>query len=85
LQEKERLLDEHKTTLLSELEQAMSGQGAGPVAQIREDLRKLEADRLALQRELRQVSPAYAEVQYPQPTSISGLPLRAGEVLVEFK
>ncbi|MBZ5521329.1 MAG: CHAT domain-containing protein [Acidobacteriia bacterium] len=85
LQEKERALTARQVALQSELQQSMSGQGSRLAKQVQDDLKHLASELAALQKELRDVSPAYAEARYPRPVAIADIPLRPGELLVEFK
>src|SRR5258708_2016233 len=85
LQERERELLGRHSLLQSELAETMSGQGLRKPKPVQNDLQRTSGDLAALQKELREVSPAYAEARYPQPVSLSGLPLYDGETMVEFK
>jgi CHAT domain-containing protein len=85
LQEKERNILARQESLHSELSQlAPSGSGR-TVKQIQADLQKVDLEDSLLRDQLRQSSPAYAEIRYPRPVAIGDLRLRPGEVLIEFK
>jgi len=85
LQEKERKLLAKQESLQSEMERSMSGRGERSTKAVRNDLEVLSKELRALQQEIRQANPAYAEASYPQPVSILGMPVRPGETLIEFK
>jgi len=85
LQEKERNLAVRQGALQAELEQSLSGRGTRPAKQVQEELKREAEEQAALENELRAANPAYAEARYPRPVAISDLPLRRGELFVEFK
>jgi CHAT domain-containing protein/tetratricopeptide (TPR) repeat protein len=85
LQEKERLLSSRQDELRAELEKAQSGQGARSLKQVQEDQKHLADELDQFAKELRQGNPSYAEACFPQITGIATLPLRPGEVFLEFK
>ena len=85
LRQREEALSTRQHALQSELAQSVSGQGQKTGKEIREELRSTTSEQLSLEKELRQTSPAYAEARYPQPVSISSLPLHADETFIEFK
>jgi CHAT domain-containing protein len=85
LRQREEALSTRHHALQSELAQSVSGQGQKTEKDIREELRSTISEQLSLEKELRQASPAYAEARYPQPVSISSLPLHADETFIEFK
>jgi CHAT domain-containing protein len=84
-QESERDILARQTSLRSELSQLTSGGEGRTVKQIQADLKQVAAEESLLQDKLRQSSPAYAEIRYPNPVVMEDLPLRPGEVLIEFK
>lgn len=84
LQEEERTLDERRSSLESELNQPPSGERRTR-QQIGAELEKLATEEKSFQAKLRKSSPRYADLRYPGRMKISDLPLRPGEVLVEFK
>lgn len=84
LQEEERVLDERRATLESELSQQSAAVGRSK-EQIDAELGKLAGEEKAFQQKLRISFPVYAGLRYPRRMAISDLPLRPGEVLVEFK
>jgi len=81
LQERERELSVRNDSLQSELQQ----EDHRSAARIGQDIRKVQDEQSALQEEIRQASPAYAAVRYPQPVTLKDLPLHPDELLVEFK
>lgn len=81
LQERERELSARSDSLQSEFQQDKHRSAA----RIEQDIRKVQDERTALQQEIRQASPAYAGIRYPQPVAIKDLPLHLDELLVEFK
>ena len=85
LQEKERNLAARQSALQAELEQSLSGQGTRPAKQVQDEIKRAADEQNALEQEIRAANPAYAEARYPRPVSISDLPLRRGELFVEFK
>jgi CHAT domain-containing protein len=85
LQQRERTLSAMQDALQSELAQSMSGQGHKTEKDVREELRSVTKEQSALEKEIRQANPAYAEARYPQPVAISDLPLHPGETFIEFK
>jgi tetratricopeptide (TPR) repeat protein len=85
LRQREEALSTRQHALQSELAQSVSGQGEKTEKEIREELRSTTSEQLSLEKELRQASPAYADARYPQPVSISSLPLHADETFIEFK
>jgi CHAT domain-containing protein/tetratricopeptide (TPR) repeat protein len=85
LQESERDILARQASLRSELSQLTpSGEGR-TVKQIQADLQQVAAEESLLRDKLRQSSSAYAEIRYPRPVAIADLPLRPGEILIEFK
>ena len=85
LRQRENTLSTRQDALQSELAKSISGQNQRTQKTIREELRSTTSEQLSLEKELRQASPAYAEARYPQPVSISSLPLHADETFIEFK
>jgi CHAT domain-containing protein/tetratricopeptide (TPR) repeat protein len=85
LQERERDILARQASLHSELSQLTPAVEGRTVKQIQADLQQVAAEESLLEEKLRQSSPAYAEIRYPRPVAISDLPLRPGEVLIEFK
>jgi CHAT domain-containing protein/Tfp pilus assembly protein PilF len=85
LQQREEALSARHDTLQSELAQSISGQGSRTEKEIRAELNTATNEQLALAKQLRQASPAYAQARYPEPVSISSLPLHADETFIEFK
>ena len=85
LQQREQALSAQQDSLQSELAQAKLGQGHKAEKDIKEELLALANEKAALEKEIRQTNPAYAEARYPQPVAISDLPLRSGETFIEFK
>jgi CHAT domain-containing protein len=85
MQEKERELSARQDELQAELVKAQSGQGARPVKQVQEDQKRVAGELEAFAKELRKVSPAYAAARFPEVSGIASLPLRPGEVFLEFK
>lgn len=85
LQQREQALSDRQTALRSELSQSISGQGHRREKDVRDELGRATNEELALAKDLHQASPAYAEARYPQPVSISSLPLHADETFIEFK
>lgn len=85
LQEDERKLTAREISLQSELAQAMSGQGSRPAKQVQDDLQLLSGEIASLQKKLRDANPAYAEARYPRSVAMADIPLRPGELLVEFR
>jgi CHAT domain-containing protein/tetratricopeptide (TPR) repeat protein len=85
LQESERDILAREASLRSELSQLTPSGGVRTVKQIHADLQQVAAEETLLQDKLRRSNPAYAEVRYPRPVAIADLPLRPGEVLIEFK
>jgi CHAT domain-containing protein len=84
LQQTERDILARRDSLHSELSQLTSNSGHRTVKQIQSDLQQVDAEDVLLRDKLRQSSPAYAEIRHPKPVAIADLPLRPGEVLVEF-
>jgi CHAT domain-containing protein len=85
LQDTESRIDKEHEALQTELQQTMMGDGQQSTSKVKEKLAKLEIAEAQLQRELRQKSPAYAEVRYPQRMNIQEIPLHPGELLVQLK
>ncbi len=85
MQDRERSLSSRQDDLQSQLAQAQSGQGSRAVKQIQEDLKHLAVEFDLLAKEMRKVSPAYAEARFPEIGGIASVPLRPGEMFVEFK
>jgi CHAT domain-containing protein/uncharacterized protein HemY len=85
LQQREQALSARQDAINAELAQSRSGQGQKAEKDVREALSSLANERSALERELRQVNPAYAEARHPQAVAISDLPLLPGETFIEFK
>lgn len=85
LRQRENTLSTRQDALQSELAKSISGQDQRTQKAIREELQSTTSEQLLLEKELRQASPAYAEARYPQPVSISSLPLHADETFIEFK
>jgi tetratricopeptide (TPR) repeat protein len=85
LQDKEATIANEREVLLSDLQKEMTGAGQHTVKEIEDKLAKLGGAESELQDQLRQTSPAYAEVRYPQRMNIQQIPLHPGELLVQFK
>jgi CHAT domain-containing protein/Tfp pilus assembly protein PilF len=85
LRQREKALSTRIDTLQAELTQSMSSQGQRMERELREELGRTKREQLSFENELRQASPAYAEARYPEPVSISSLPLHADETFIEFK
>jgi CHAT domain-containing protein len=85
LQERERTMSAHQTMLQSELQESLAGTAHRTVEQVEEALDSLKREQTRLVQELRQASPAYAEVRYPEPIVLAQLPVRSEELLIEFK
>lgn len=85
LQERERDLSIRQSALRAELEQSLPGHGTRPAKQVQEEIKRAAEEQTTLEQEIRAANPAYAEARYPRPISISDLPLRQGELFVEFK
>jgi CHAT domain-containing protein len=85
LQQREQAVSDRQNALRSELAQSISGQGHRTEKDVREELGRATNDELALANDLHHANPAYAEARYPQPVSISSLPLHADETFIEFK
>jgi CHAT domain-containing protein/tetratricopeptide (TPR) repeat protein len=85
LQDRETTIANERDALQSELQQAMTGTGHRSVSQIKEALAKVGRAEAELKNDLRRISPAYAEVRYPQVMNFDQIPLRLGELLVQFK
>ena len=84
LQNREKDISDRREALQHELH-SQDDQKPRPAAQIEQDLGKVAAEQSALEQEIRQASPAYAAVRYPQPVALKDLPLHPDELLVEFK
>jgi CHAT domain-containing protein/lipopolysaccharide biosynthesis regulator YciM len=84
LQEVERTIVEENTSLQNELNRPPDS-GGRPKKEIEAELRKLSAQEEEFQLQLHGNYPTYADARYPSRMTISDLPLRPGEVLVEFK
>ena len=85
LRDKEASIANEREVLLSELQKTMIGVGTSSVKQNEDNLTKLGKTESELEGQLRRVSPAYAEVRYPQRMNIQQIPLRTGELLVQIK
>lgn len=58
---------------------------SGTVSNLQEQLTAAESDLHGFAQMLRSKYAAYASLKYPEPIAIDGIPLHAGETLVEFK
>lgn len=85
LQEKERTLSERQDEFLAELVEAQSGKRGRPVKQVQADLKRSENEFDSFAKDLRKISPAYAEARFPALVNLTSLPLHTGEIFVEFK
>jgi len=85
LQEQERSIFSQRTSLQSELQDSLAGKGKRSAEEIERALDSVTEQQSELVRQLRKASPAYAGARYPQPVSVAELPMREGELLVEFK
>lgn len=85
LQDKEATIANEREDLLSDLQKAMTGAGQRSVKEVKDKLAKLGSTESELEDQVRQTSPAYAEVRYPQRMNIQQIPLHPGEVLVQLK
>jgi CHAT domain-containing protein/tetratricopeptide (TPR) repeat protein len=84
LQEDERKIVERSTELQNELNQTVDV-SRRTKEQIEDELRKVSAEEESFKTLLRQSNPVYADARYPRRMTIADLPLRPGELLVEFK
>jgi len=85
LQERERTMLAQQAGVQSELQESLLGTAHRTVEQVEAALNSLKHEETQLTQELRQASPAYAEIRYPQPVVLAQLPVRSEELLVEFK
>jgi CHAT domain-containing protein/tetratricopeptide (TPR) repeat protein len=85
LLERERLLLARQASLQPELQEPMPGVPRGTVKGMENALESVRKEQSDLIQELREASPAYAEVRYPQPMALDRIPVHPGELLVEFK
>ena len=84
LQEAERTVVEQSAALQNELSQSAGPEGR-PKKDIEAELQKLSVREEDFQLQLRRNYPVYADARYPRRMTIADLPLRPGEMLVEFK
>lgn len=84
LQESERTIVEQSSALQNELSQSADS-GGRTKKEIEGELQKLAVQEDDFKIKLRHSYPAYADARYPRRMTIANLPLRPGEVLVEFK
>jgi CHAT domain-containing protein len=85
LQGQETSITNQRAALQSERQEAMTGATRRSVKRVEEELVKLGRAESLLEDQLRRTSPAYAEVRYPQRMNIREVPLKSGELLVQFK
>ena len=84
LQEEEQKIIEQSAALQDELNRSEE-MGGRPKKQIEAELQKLSTQEASFEVELRRDYPIYADARYPRRMTIADLPLRPGEMLVEFK
>jgi CHAT domain-containing protein len=84
LQESERTIVEQSSALQNGLSQSAYS-GGRTKKEIEGELRKLAVREDDFKIQLHRSYPAYADARYPRRMTIANLPLRPGEVLVEFK
>jgi hypothetical protein len=85
MQGRETAITNQRAALQSELQEAMAVADQRSVKRDEEELVKLGRTESELEDQLRQTSPAYPEVRYPQRLNIRQVPLQPGELLVQFK
>lgn len=83
--QKEDELSDKEASLQSQLDHPLTDGGSVRKPEIEKTLEHVRADQNELVSSLRQTDPVYAEIRYPTSHSISDLPLRPGELLIEFK
>jgi CHAT domain-containing protein len=84
LQEQELALQAKRRQLRSSLATGTAASGRD-LTHLRASLQEVDASQNELVRRLREASPAYAEIRYPQRLHTSRLDLHAGELLIETK
>ena len=85
LQEKESAINRDLVAFQSQLQGEAIAAGGRAVKHLNEQLEALKRAQSEFETQLRATSPAYAEVRYPEHISVSQIPLRSGELLVELK
>lgn len=85
--QQEDVLNARRSQLAAELRAAISGadSSSGSPAQLQGQLARAESDLQNFVHMLQRKYPAYAALEYPEPTSLASIPLRPSETLVEFK
>ncbi|MGI0084327.1 MAG: CHAT domain-containing protein, partial [Nitrososphaerales archaeon] len=85
--QQEDALTARRNQAAAQLQAAISGteSSSGSAAELQGQLAHAESDLQNFVHMLEQKYPAYAALKYPQPTTLVGIPLHAGETLVEFK
>jgi hypothetical protein len=83
MQGRETAITNQRAALQSELQEAMAVADQRSVKRDEEELVKLGRTESELEDQLRQTSPAYPEVRYPQRLNIRQVPLQPGELLVQ--
>ncbi|MGA8221051.1 MAG: CHAT domain-containing protein, partial [Candidatus Acidiferrales bacterium] len=85
--QQEDVLTARRSQLAAELQAAISGtdSSSGSPSHLQEQLARAESDLQNFAHMVERKYPDYAALKYPQPTTLAGIPLRAGETLVEFK
>jgi CHAT domain-containing protein len=82
LQERERAIIARERDFQAELQHGMNH---ASVKDVQRQLQEIRQEETYLQQQLRRDSPAYAEVVYPTHVRLANIPLRSGELVVEFK
>jgi len=85
LQEKESAINRDLVSLQSQLQGEAMAAGNRAAKHLNQRLEALKTAQSEFETQLRVVSPAYAEIRYPEHISVSQIPLRSGELLVELK
>jgi len=88
VQEREQALYAQRDRLMAKLEAASDPEEPTKKAikaSLEADLASVESGIRRFVEDLRRVSPQYAAIAYPEDIQISNLPIRKGEILVEFK
>jgi len=86
VQESERMLFSKRDKLFAEVNApAIAGEPIDRNQQAAAELATAESQIAAFLRELRKTAPQYAAVAYPETIQMTALPLKKGEILIEFK
>jgi CHAT domain-containing protein len=85
LREREESVANDRRTLQSDLQQAMMKVSGTSMKEIEARQTRLEKTESQLESDTRNSNAAYAEIRYPQHVNIGQIPLRSGELLVQFK